>query len=40
MRLHKTDPKLRSSRRFHDFFSEDSDGIFDGISGIRAKITQ
>jgi len=40
LRLHKTDPKLRLSRRFHDFLRENSDGIFDGISTLQPKIIQ
>jgi hypothetical protein len=34
----QTDPKLRGSCPFHDFFGENSDGIFDGISGTQPEI--
>jgi hypothetical protein len=36
--MNKTDPKLRPSRRFHDFSSENSDGIFDGIPAFQPKL--
>jgi hypothetical protein len=34
----QTDPKLRGSCPFHDFFGENSGGIFDGISGTQPEI--
>jgi len=34
----QTDPKLRGSRPTYDFLGENSDGIFDGISGTHPEI--
>jgi hypothetical protein len=36
----QTDPKLRGPRPSHDFFRENSDGIFDGISDTQPEIIQ
>jgi hypothetical protein len=35
----QTDPKMRDTRRLHDFVGENSDGIFDGISRNHSELS-